>query len=402
MDTQRLTAFRLEIEKELKENILSFWIKHALDIENGGFVGYMSNDLIIDNHHDKSSVLNSRILWTYSTAYRIYHEEKYLTIANRAFNYLIQHFWDNEHSGVYWMVDFKGNPSDTKKQIYALAFAIYGLSEYFIATQDSTSLKKAIELYEVIEKYSYDPINKGYTEALRADWTPLADMSLSSKDLNVMKSMNTHLHILEAYTHLLSVWDNDKLRNSLKELINVTLTNIVDPLTNSFKLYFDKSWNSKADIISCGHDIEGSWLLYEAAEVLGDEDICETVRVIAAKMAQQVYSKGIDLRDGGLIYEIEPKRMDCSKEWWPQAEAVVGFFNAYQLTGKEHYLDASESMWEFIKENIIDPKYGEWYWGLDEMGDIRHEKEKIGPWKCPYHNSRMCFEIINRIDELIK
>lgn len=401
MNSENLTLFETQIENELKNNILKFWIDNTQDFKNGGFFGYISNDLAIGADHDKASVLNFRILWTFASAYRFYKEDKYLAVARRAFGYIKDHFIDPVYSGVYWLLDSSGKAIDTKKQVYSVAFAIYGLSEFYRVTGDSDALSLAIELFESIENHARDLKNKGYLEALSRDWSPLADMSLSPNDMNVAKSMNTHLHILEAYTNLLRIWDTPALRNSLKELLEVMLDYIVDNRTWSFKLFFDKDWSSRADITSYGHNIEGSWLIYEAAEVLGDVPILNRAETIAVNMAEKVLQNGIDEVYGGIYNDKQGIHLDDRKDWWPQAEAVVGFFNAYQLTGNEKYLEAAYKVWEFINNLISDRTHGEWVWGVTRDGGEITKDEKVGPWKCPYHNSRMCFEIIARAGKLL-
>jgi mannobiose 2-epimerase len=401
MNSESLMLFERQIEKELKDNILQFWIDNAQDYRNGGFFGYISNDLTVDPDHDKASVLNFRILWTFASAYRYYKQEKYLAIAQRAFDYIKKYFIDPVHSGVYWLIDSYGKPVDTKKQVYSVAFAIYGLSEFYRATGDRSALSLAIELFESLEKHARDLKNKGYLEALSCDWSPLADMSLSPLDMNVAKSMNTHLHILEAYTNLLRVWDSPALRTTLKELLEVMLGYIVDNETWSFKLFFDKDWSSRADIVSYGHNIEGSWLIHEAAEVLGDPVMLERAETIAINMVDKVLQNGIDKVYGGIYNDLQGEHLDDRKDWWPQAEAVVGFFNAYQLTGNKTYLEAAYKAWEFIDRYISDKNHGEWLWGVTRDGSELTKDEKVGPWKCPYHNSRMCFEIIERTGKLL-
>jgi mannobiose 2-epimerase len=401
MNSEHLVLFKRQMENELKDNILKFWTDHAQDFKNGGFFGYISNNLTIGIDHDKASVLNFRILWTFASAYRFYKKDEYLAIAKRAFDYIKDHFIDPVYSGVYWLLDSSGKPIDTKKQVYSVAFAIYGLSEFYRATGESKALSLAIELFESIENHARDLDNKGYLEALSRDWSPLADMSLSPNDMNVAKSMNTHLHILEAYTNLLRVWDSPALRNALKELLEVVLKYIVDNETWSFRLFFDKDWSSRADIVSYGHNIEGSWLICEAAEVLGDASILRQAETIAVNMAEKVLQNGMDEVYGGIYNDKQGLHLDDKKDWWPQAEAVVGFFNASQLTGNEAYLDAAYKAWDFINKYILDKAHGEWVWGVTRDGSKITRDEKVGPWKCPYHNSRMCFEIIARADKLL-
>lgn len=391
-----LNSFR----SELTNNILKFWLEHSLDFNNGGFYGYISNDMLIDTNHNKSSVLNFRILWTFAAAYRHYGDEKYLMTAQRAYDYAVENFMDQEYSGIYWMLDFRGNPADTTKKTYSIAFAIYALSEFYRATGKKESLSHAIELYNTLELHSHDPVSKGYAEVFSRDWSTPGNARSSYADINMTKSMNTHLHVLEAYTNLYRVWKNDKLANSLHELINITLDHIIDPLTFQFRLYFDNYWTPLSKAVSYGHDIEGSWLLYEAAEVLGNQALLVKVRVTSVLMAKKVFSDGIDKINGGLFYEKKHGILKDFKEWWAQAEAVVGFTNAYQLSGLVTFLREALNTWSFISSHLIDHKHGEWFWGTTADGSRVIHTEKVGPWKCPYHNSRMCFEMLDRLTKI--
>ncbi|SDE80573.1 mannobiose 2-epimerase [Fontibacillus panacisegetis] len=386
-----------QLDQELKDNILQFWMDKSVDTTRGGFYGEIDQKLQVNENAEKSLVLNARILWTFSAAYRHYKDAKYLEIANAAYDYLIQHFTDQTYGGFYWMVDADGNPSQDKKQIYGQAFVIYALVEYYLADQCQAALDLSIELYHLIEKHSYDKLHKGYIEAVGCNWKQTGNLSLSSKDLNEKKSMNTHLHVLEAYTNLYRVWKSPELTQSLAELIEVTIERIVDPATGHFLLFFDEEWNVKSSHISYGHDIEGSWLLFEAAEVLQDEQILEHVKSVAITMAEAVYTKGID-QDGGIWNEAGPGGLiDTNKDWWPQAEAMVGFYNAYELTGDVKFRDAAIRSWEFIQQFIVDHEYGEWHWGVTQNGVPLPNEPKISAWKCPYHNSRACFEMLTRV-----
>ncbi len=386
-----------QVEKELRNNILKFWCEYAPDNENGGFYGFISKDLEVNDHHDKASVLNARILWTYSKAYRLYKQKSFLDMAVRAYEYIRKHFINYETMGVYWLLDYKGKPVDTKNQVYANAFTIYALSEYFRAAGDKSALDLAVKLFEALEEHARDKAHGGYLEAFAADWSPLSDMSLSEKDMNVPKSMNTHLHVLEAYTNLLRVWDSDKLKASLDALLKNVLEHIVDKNSWRFELFFSLDWTPCSDITSFGHDIEGSWLIYEAAEVLGDGMMLEKARTASIRMAEKALLNGMDEEFGGMYNELHDTKLDDNKDWWPQAEAVVGFFNAWQLTGDRNFLDASYKCWQFIDKYIVDPKNGEWHWGVTRDGSRVTSSEKAGQWKCPYHNSRMCYEIISRV-----
>jgi len=389
---------RQKVEAELLADILPFWLEHAVDEEHGGFRGRIANDLTVDPRADKGLILNVRILWTFARAYRFYKEPAYLSAARRAFDYLIRFFWDQEFGGVYWMLDCEGRPVDAKKRIYGQAFAVYALAEYAHACGDPAAVAKALELVAKIESASHDAENGGYFETYERDWRLSADQRLSDVDLDEKKSMNTHLHLLEAYATVLRHHEDATVRLRLRELIEIFLDRILDGATHHFTLFFDERWRPRSEKISFGHDIEGSWLLCEAAEVLGDEALLARVREAALAMAQAVLEQGID-GDGGLLYEAGPAGItDTDKHWWPQAEAVVGFLNAFQLSGRQHFFVAAERSWEFIDRRIVDHERGEWFWLVSREGVPGTDRDKVGPWKCPYHNSRTCFEVMERLD----
>ncbi len=389
---------RQRVEAELLSNILPFWLKYAVDDEFGGFRGQIANDLTIDPHAAKGVILNARILWTFSKAYSVYRNPVYLGAARRAYEYLVRFFWDEQFGGVYWMVDYQGRPLDTKKRIYSQAFSVYALAEYYHAAGDAEILARALRLVEVIESAGHDNEQRGYFETYERDWSLAADQRLSDADLDEKKSMNTHLHLLEAYATLLREHEDATVRLRLRELIEIFLDHIIDPANHHFILFFDEQWRRRSNVISFGHDIEGSWLLYEAAQILGDPALLDRVRAVALKMAQAVYEEALDT-DGGLQYEADPTGIiDTDKHWWPQAEAVVGFLNAYELSGKQHFQNAAERSWAFIENHIIDHEHGEWFWRVSKDGVPNNEQDKVGPWKCPYHNSRTCFEVMERMD----
>jgi len=399
-----LKRYKEDLEIELF-HILVFWQKNTLDKINGGFYGRIDNDNKIFQEAPKGSVLNSRILWAFSAAYNLTKNSEYLIVAERAFRYIKDFFIDKEFGGVYWTVDYKGKPLDTKKQIYALAFAIYGLSEFYISSKNEEAKELAIKLYNTILKYSYDNKNGGYIEALTCDWNPIADLRLSKKDANEKKSMNTHLHVLEGFANLYRIWTDENLKERIIELTYIFLNHIIDKETNHLILFFDDEWNVKSNIVSYGHDIEAAWLVQESAEIIANEPDDRTGRQIIEKIKQasvlsaDAATEGLD-KDGGLWYEYDAADNNLVKEkhWWPQAEAMIGFFNAWEITNNEEYLDKSISGWHFIKEHIIDKQNGEWFWGINKDGGVMNE-DKVGVWKCPYHNSRACIELIKRMNK---
>lgn len=396
---EKLATFQTQVRREISNNILPFYLAHAIDHQHGGFYGYIGNDLTIKPEAPKSLIQHTRMLWTFSIAHRVLGNPVYLDIAGRAYDYLLAHFWDDKKGGLFWLLDHMGQPLDTRKLTYGQAFGIYGFSEYYLATGHSPALSKAIDLFHLLEKHIYDDVNQGYFEGGVHDWVVLNGDSVDQ--VPAAKTMNTHLHLLEAYTNLLRAWDNNYLRGRLRHVIDVTLEHIIDPHTAHFKLHFNATWHSLSDHVSYGHDIEGSWLLVEAAEMLDDADLLAQIISIALKMAQVTLNEGIDT-DGGIFNEGNNRGViDPNKDWWPQAEAMVGFLNAYQLSDDTSFLEASLHNWDFIQKSIIDKQYGEWFQTVARDG-TPYDREKVGPWKTPYHNGRACLEIMQRIDQLIK
>lgn len=399
---QKIEKYKNELITAWK-NILDYWIDNGVDLQLDGFVGRRDHFNKLVEGSVKGAVLNTRILWSFAAAYRYFKDPRYKNMADRAYDYLVAHFVDREYGGVYWAVDAKGNPENTRKQIYAQGFGIYGFSEYYRATGRQDCLDQAKKLFSLIEQHSFDAQHGGYLEALDNKWLPLTDMRLSDKDENYPKSMNTHLHILEPYTNLYRVWPDDQLASKMKLLIRTFLDHIIDSQTGHFHLFFDSDWTIKSNVVSFGHDIEGAWLLTEAAEVLGDELLLQEVSDIAIKMSAATMREGMDA-SGGLNYDYDPAtgKTDTDKHWWPQAEAMVGFLNAYELGGDPVYLSKSMDIWQFIKEKIIDRRLGEWYWRVDDRGNPYENEDKAGFWKCPYHNSRACMEGIQRLEKMLQ
>jgi len=400
MDSKQIKAtLKSCAGRELLENIAPYWLNKTIDEKNGGFYGGIDiYGEVIPQYH-KSSVINARILWTFSSIYMMYPKQEYLDMAHRAYEYLYNYFWDCEHGGMFWHIDYTGNPLNTKKQVYAQAFVIYALCEYYRAVPDKAILDKALVIYKLLEEKVFDAEYNGYSEVFARDWKPLSGEKMLAGDVICDKSMNTHLHVLEAYTNLAHVWDNQIIKERLRNLIDVTVKYIVNPDTYHFNMFFDREWNSKTNRLSYGHDIEGSWLLYEAAEELGNPDIIKKAGDVSVKMVSAVLKASSDTP--AVIYETEPGGFaDNDYVWWVQAEAVVGYLNAYQLSGSEDFLVRAYDIWQFIDKYVIDKEKGEWFRRLssDTLKPTANLK-KIDEWKGPYHNGRMCLEIIKRCSD---
>jgi mannobiose 2-epimerase len=382
----------------LRGNILKFWLEHARDRENGGFFGQIDNDLVIRKDAPRGALLTSRILWTFSAAYRRYKDPAYLEMARWAYDDLLTRFWDKEKGGLYWSVSLKGAPLDARKIVYVQSFGIYGLAEFYRATGEQAPLDHAIQLYRLLEQKSHDRVNGGYLEEFARDWTVSRDRGRrrSAMGSKGQKSQNVHLHILEAYTNLLRVWPDVELRRNLREVVDVLQTRVLDEGNHHLRLFLDEDWTPRSDEISFGHDIEYSWLLVETAEMLGDEKLLSRAKAAAVEIARVTLEEGVD-PDGGVLGEANPHGITSSfKEWWPQAEATVGFFNAYQLSGDERFFAASLRSWDFIERQLIDRKNGEWFMGVSRDGKTKPPL-KVSFWKCPYHNGRACMEMIDRL-----
>jgi mannobiose 2-epimerase len=387
------------LKKEMHDELLSileYWTVNSVDETNGGFIGTIGFSENKDFTADKGSVLNARILWAFSAAYPVTKNERHRELAQRAFEYIAAHFYDKEHGGIFWSVDHKGNPKDTKNQVYALAFVIYGLSEFYAISKNEEALILAKKLYGKIEQYSFDPVHKGYFEAFTRYWQPINDLRLSDKDANEKKTMNTHLHIVEGYANLYKVWRDEGLKGTITELLHTINKHFINEETGHLRLFFSEDWVEKPDVVSYGHDIEAAWLLQWCAEVIGDESLIGIYKKHAVTMADATF-EGLD-GDGGLWYEYDPQeeKLIAEKHWWPQSELWIGMVNAWQITGDAKYRDAVEKNWQFVQQYILDKTNGEWIWGLN-ADYSRIEKDKAGFWKCPYHNSRACLELMERL-----
>ena len=391
---------RAESQSLLESNILPFWATRMVDNERGGFYGRIDGHNILHPDAPKGAVLNARILWAFSAASRVLHSTPYRLLAYRAYDYFMHHFIDRESGGVYWSIHADGTPLDTRKQTFAIAYAIYGLTEYVRLTKNQEALNAAIRLFNDLEAHAYKFENEkmskcknGYLEALTRDWQPISDMRLSEQDENAAFTMNTHLHVLEAYTNLYRVYKDPRVARQLRLLIDIFANRIFDPATCHLMLFFDENWSSLpcgegqgGVSFSPGHDIEAAWLLHEALEVLGDPILLQETLPVCQQLAQAA--------EDGILNE---------SQWWCYAEAVVGYIDQWKLNQKDLPVEAAinlemaEAAWDYIQSHLIDREHGEWYWAILPDGTPDTSNDKAGFWKCPYHNSRMCIELIERL-----
>lgn len=382
--------------REEGHRILDYWRAHVV-LPEGGFHGQIDSDGTVHEDADRGVILAARILWTYSRAVTSGFADtpENRKIAQGAFEFLRDHFWDPLYLGFYWLIDINDRPTMDHKHIYAQAFALYGLAEYTAMSASTEALKLAQLTYTLIERHAADKNQGGYFETFSRDWK-LQD----AKDIvnhGGPKSMNTHLHLLEAYTRLYQVWPSPELRGRLSALLELMRSRIVDAKTSHFNLFFDMDWRVVSDEVSYGHDIEGSWLMLEAADILADADEIAKCQLLARQMVDATLAEGVDDDHGVQNEGRGVDVIDGDKHWWPQAEGVVGCVNAYQVTGDEKYLRAAVDIWSFIEAKILDRAHGEWLWRVSRDGAPYPTDAKVDAWKCPYHNTRACMEIEHRL-----
>jgi len=396
--TTALSDLAARAESELRENILPFWLKHAPDRAHRGFFGEVGVDLTAKKGAPRGALLTSRILWTFSAAHERYGDPQYLEMARLAYDDLLAHFWDTEKGGVYWSIEAGGKPLATRKHIYGQVFAIYSLAEFHRATHEAAALDRAIAIYRLVEEHARDRKNGGYFEELDREWRRLDDMNARARIMGGLapKSQNTLLHIMEAYTNLLRVWPDPQLRDDLTQLVDLMLTRVLNPKTQHLHLFLEDDWTPRSVEISFGHDIEFTWLVCETAGVLGDPALLARAQNAAVAVAAVVLAQGVDV-DGGVFNESGPRGLtDANKDWWSQAEAVVGFLNAWQISGELKYLTAARKSWEFIDRSLVNHDTGEWFRASSRDGRPDKRSPLISMWKCPYHNSRACLETVER------
>ncbi|MDO5409617.1 MAG: AGE family epimerase/isomerase [Lachnospiraceae bacterium] len=384
--------FAAEIEKHLTKDLIPFW-QNLKDEQYGGFYGYMDYDLQLDKKAVKGCILNSRILWFFSNAYMLLKDERLLADAGHAFLFLKEHCMDRECGGVYWSLTYDGKPEDTTKHTYNQAFAIYALSSYYDASKDEEALAMAKELYQIIETKCKDEY--GYLEAFNRRFEPEENDKLSENGVIAEKTMNTLLHVFEAYTELYRVTHEKCVADQLRFMMDIIADRVYNKEIGRQEVFFDRTWNTLIDLYSYGHDIETAWLADRGLEVLNDPFYTEKLSPITKTITKNIYDRAY--MDHSLVNEAENGIVDTTRVWWVQAEAVVGFVNGYQKSGQKEYLEAAEDIWNYIKTCLIDERNGsEWFWAVDKDRKPL-EKPIVEPWKCPYHNGRMCFEVIRRI-----
>ncbi|MCL2755316.1 MAG: AGE family epimerase/isomerase [Oscillospiraceae bacterium] len=389
--------------------MIPFW-NSLVDNENGGFYSYVDHDLIVNKGSFKSAILHARILWFYSNCYLVLKDEKCLNLAKHCYDFMVKHFIDKESGGIFWSVNVKGVPANPMKHIYCHAFFLYALSSYYDATKDSLAMNNAMRMFELIETQMCDTI--GYRECFDRDWNLIDNDELSENGIKAEKTMNTILHLIEAYTELYRVNKNGDVLTRLKYLLELIHDRVYDKPNRRLNVFFDNNMNVLGNIYSYGHDIEAAWLLNRAIDIAGEPpganqaapgstsslpvDLCEKIREMSKVLAAKIDEVAFD-EDGSMYYENDNGMVNKKRVWWVQAEALVGFLDAHEVSGEQKYLDRATRMWEYIKARVIDRRPGgEWYNELNKDGVPDTTMPTVDEWKCPYHNGRMCLQVIAR------
>jgi len=395
---ENLIQLKKEISDNLTQNLLPYWSTKMIDTVNGGFYGRVDSKEQVHPDADKGGILNARILWTFSSAFRVLRDSSYLRLAVSSKDYILKHFIDKEYGGAFMTVKSNGEPSDTRKQVLTQSYFIYALAEYYRATGDQEALEKAREIFDLVEKYAYDKESNGYFEVYTRDWNRSHDLMLGEKTPQDEKTMITHLHLVEAYAGLFKAWPEKQMADRLRNVLEIFNDRIVDKKTFHLIYFLDKDWNRTTTIDSYGHDIEASWLIVEAAGLLKDPELLAGVQELSVKIADAA-AEGIQ-DDGSMLTEknTQTGHIVTIRSWWEQAESIIGYLNAFELTGDEQYFDKSLKSWDYIKQHFVDYSNGGWYSLVSETGQPG-TRDKAGFWTCPYHNGRMCLEVIERISK---
>lgn len=384
-----------EVKSHLTTRIIPFW-KSLRDDEFGGYYGWMDYDLKLDKQAVKGCILNSRIMWFFANAYTLLKDESLLEEAKHGFAFMKEHCLDRENGGIFWSIRYNGEPEDTTKHTYNQAFAIYALSSYYEAAKDEEALSIAKGLFHIIEEKCTDEI--GYKEAFDKEFREIENDKLSENGVIAQKTMNTLLHVFEAYTELYRVAGLPEVKEKLIWIMDTFADKVYNPKLHRQEVFFDANMNSILDLHSYGHDIETAWLIDRGVEVLGEKKYEEKMAPITKDLTEQIYKTAFD--GHSLANECEKGVVNTHRIWWVQAETVVGFLNGWQKNNEEKYLEAAQNEWEFIKEYVVDKRPGsEWFWEVDPEGNPYAERPIVEPWKCPYHNGRMCFEVIRRSEK---
>lgn len=392
-----MKELKKEIREHLQQSIIPFW-KSLRDDTYGGYYGYVGYDLTVDERAVKGCILNSRITWFFANAYTLLKDQSLLDEARHGYEFMRDFCIDKENGGIFWSMTYDGKPEDSTKHTYNQAFAVYALSSYYEASGDKDALALAYDLFHIIEERCTDEL--GYKEAFNLKFEEVENDKLSENGVIAEKTMNTLLHVFEGYTELYRVDHNPEVKEKLEWMMDTFADHMYNPELHRQEVFFDREYHTLIDLHSYGHDIETAWLIDRGVEVLGNPHYAEKMTPVTKDLTAQIYKIAFD--GHSLHNECERGVVNTSRIWWVQAETIVGFLNGYQMDpSKKEYLEAARSEWEYIKEHLIDAREGsEWFWEVDIEGNPTSKKPIVEPWKCPYHNGRMCIEVIRRAEEM--
>ncbi len=400
------TAWAQRLQRELAHNVLPWWQASIFDAEGRVLGGRANDGAVLDA--PRTAVLGTRLLWTFTTAQRRLGRHPALDLAaERALAWVRGTLTDPVHGGVFWSVDGDGQPVADHKQTYAQAFAIYALMAQHAADCAAQGLplaavtpaaQDALRLFDLLDTHAREGQTGGYMEACTRDWQPLPDATLSSDEPPAARSMNTLLHVLEAFTELLRCHRPPLVATRLRELIEIFLDRLWLPEQRCFGLFFSIDWRPMTTQVSWGHDIEAAWLLRRACDVLADDELTRRVDALVPQVADAVLQGGV-AEDGSVLGAglFDGRVTDARRHWWCQAEAMVGFWDAWQLTGDPRFQRAAWRVWQHIDKHHVDPVGGDWIKTLDEQLHPVDSIPRAGPWECPYHHVRACVEMMERL-----
>ena len=384
--------FVKEIEEELTQKLIPFW-ENLRDEEYGGFYGYMGYDLKVQKDYEKGCILNSRILWFFANAYMTLGEEKLKEDADHAYAFLKEKCLDKEYGGMFWSVTYDGKPSDTTKHTYNQAFALYALSSYYRLTKNPNAKQLAYQLFDLIQEKAFD--GAGYLEAFDRNWKPASNEKLSENGVMASRTMNTLLHVFEAYSGFYRATKDERVAEAMRTILQIYQEKVFNPERNRQEVFFDLDYNSLIDLHSYGHDIESSWLIDDGCSLLGDAALNQTIFAMDDRLAEGIYQTAY--RNHSVLNECENGVDDETRVWWVQAESVLGFYHMYEKHGNCQYLQAAQDIFSYIEQYfLVSDHKSEWFWAVDKDGKPMQNLDIVNGWKCPYHNGRMCLELIRR------
>ena len=388
-----------KLEKILTENIVPFWYDKTIDRENGGYTINHDQQGQPLGPGTKMIVSQARTVWLFSRLARAgYRPEEYLEAAEHGYRFLTEKMWDHEHGGFYWQVDATGDQQlAPRKHLYGQSFALYGISEYYLAGGKDEAREFAVRFFNLLEEKAYDQTYGGYRESFEPDWTETpAGVSNHMGVPAELKLMNTHLHLLEALTTFYRATKHPVARERLLELINVQSNTVVRKNIGACTDKYDRDWTPRLDgnyaQVSYGHDIENVWLLMDACNAIGVSNY--PFADLYHTLYDYSLTFGYDHAQGGFYYtgSFNEPATNRDKSWWVQAEALASALHMFRFTNDGKYLSVFQKTFGYVEQNMVDWDNGEWHHIITPNGTV--QGSKASPWKAGYHNGRAMIECI--------